>query len=61
MAGVSRLSETLVHGGMPCRSSCGYRWIADDAGWRWRVPFIPNLLPAYLSGHGSMINGNALS
>jgi hypothetical protein len=23
--------------GMACRISCGYRWIADDPGWRAQV------------------------
>jgi hypothetical protein len=23
--------------GMPCRIGCGYRWSADDSGWRAQV------------------------
>jgi hypothetical protein len=46
---------------MPCRISYGYRWIADDAGWRWRVHSFPDCYrPIYL-GTESMINGNTLS
>jgi hypothetical protein len=25
------------HDGMACRISCGYRWTADDRGWRAQV------------------------
>ena len=44
--------------GLPCLSDARSRpGLADDSGCPEFVP----LLAAYLSGHGSIINGNALS
>jgi hypothetical protein len=42
---------------LPCLSDARSRGLADDSG---RPEFVP-LLAAYLSGRGSIIDGNALS
>jgi hypothetical protein len=31
------LNGTDDHDGMTCHISCGYRWTADDPGWRAQV------------------------
>jgi hypothetical protein len=36
-AGWDFVNGTNERDGMACRTGCGYRWSADDAGWRAQV------------------------